>query len=147
VAVDGRGCWTSGQPKLNNPSCRGCGCRKRESECSKPPLSAAAPASERARERARRSAAHAQQHPRTAHTTAHSTKARAAGGSGHLLTGARSWPRALHACCNPVTPTPTVICIVHSSEPSPLLRLCQAESMSDVRLNQTLCKLSPLPLR
>ena len=135
VAVDGRGCWTSGQPKLNNPSCRGCGCRKRESERLKPPLcglSLRCSTSERAREQPA-DAPHnssAAQYPRTTslRTTQH-TRHR------HERAGLRiaHWRPFLlgrglstHpiACCNPVTdPNPQPSSASHLIHPSHLL-LC-----------------------
>lgn len=153
MAVDGRGCWTSGQPKLNNPSCRGCGCRKRESERSKPPLSVSPLQHQRASEGAARRRTAQQQYPRTtAHNTAHSTQARACGTAHCSLAPVPPWPRALHTShrllqsCDRPQP-PTVICIpFDSSEPSPpLLSPAKARPCLTLLLNQTLCKLSPLP--
>jgi hypothetical protein len=136
VAVDGRGCWTSGQPKLNNPSCRGCGCRKRESECLKPPLCVSLPPLQRTSERAREQPAGAphKQHPPTHHApTAQPSTIDTGTSVRHcaLLTGARfsslgrglSTHRLLQSCDRPQPPT--VICIPFvSSEPSPLTLLC-----------------------
>lgn len=157
VAVDGRGCWTSGQPKLNNPSCRGCGCRKRESECLKPPLcvSAAAPARERGSSPPAHRTTAAPTHARTttAHNTAHSTKGTSVRHCA-LLTGARfllgrgglSTHRLLQSCDRPQPPT--VICIhplFGPSEPSPRNSPAKPRASLASLLNQTLCKLSPLP--
>ena len=154
MAVDGRGCWTSGQPKLNNPSCRGCGCRKRESERSKPPLSVSPLQHQRASEGAARRRTAQQQYPRTtAHNTAHSTQARACGTAHCSLAPVPPWPRALHTShrllqsCDRPQP-PTVICIhplFGPSEPSPLNSPAKPRASLASLLNQTLCKLSPLP--
>ena len=148
MAVDGRGCWTSGQPKLNNPSCRGCGCRKRESECLKPPLCVSLPPLQRTSERAREQPAGAphKQHPPTHHaptaqpSTAQSTQARACGTAQCSL--APVFPLAAGsphiACCNPVTdPNPQPSSASHLIHPSHLLShysaaTCQADTMSDV---------------
>lgn len=130
MAVDGRGCWTSGQPKLNNPSCRGCGCRKRESERLKPPLCVSPLQHHRASEGAARRRTAQQQ--RSTHALTHCAHNTLDTGTSvrdcALLTGARSClaAGAPHiACCNPVTdPNPQPSSASHLIHPSHLLCFC-----------------------
>lgn len=135
MAVDGRGCWTSGQPKLNNPSCRGCGCRKRESACEATALQPASPAHPRSS-----SAPTAPHTPQ--HTALDSTKARACGSAlcslAPVLGRGLSTARRLQSC----DPNPQPV-MHHSSVPASLTLVCslacQGESMSDVLLNSDFC--------
>jgi hypothetical protein len=131
VAVDGRGCWTSGQPKLNNPSCRGCGCRKRESERLKPPLCVSPLQHQRASEGAARRRTAQQQRSTHALTCCAQHSTLDTGTSVRdcaLLTGARSCLAAGSphiACCNPVTdPNPQPSSASHLIHPSHLLCFC-----------------------
>lgn len=110
---------------------------------------------QRASEGAARRRTAQQQYPRTTvlRTTRHTRhRARACGTAHCSLAPVLPWPRALHTShrllqsCDRPQP-PTVICIpFDSSEPSPpLLSPAKARPCLTLLLNQTLCKLSPLP--
>ena len=118
-------------------------------------LSAAAPARERGSSPPAHRTTAAPTHARTttAHNTAHSTKGTSVRDCA-LLTGARfllgrgglSTHRLLQSCDR--SQPPTVICIhplFGPSEPSPLNSPAKPRASLASLLNQTLCKLSPLP--